>query len=294
MLLSMTGFGEAHVATETLALSVEIRTINNRHYKLSLRTSEGYSMLEPQIDALVRSHVRRGTVQVNLRVRRAASEDDYRINPAVLRGYRRQLDELGSVLGPHEPVRLEALLELPGVIEQDTEPTAELDRDWPAIESLLTKALQSLSEMRAAEGQALLADLRQNCATIAAELDAIEQRSPLVADSYRDRLVERVNRALAELNVSVQPSELIREVSLYIDRSDISEEIVRLRSHLEQFEAAMELAESSGRKLEFIVQEMGRETNTIGSKANDVQISQHVVEMKTALERIREQVQNVE
>jgi uncharacterized protein (TIGR00255 family) len=290
----MTGFGEAHVATGSLAISVEVRTINNRHYKLSLRTSEGYSMLEPQIDSTVRNHVRRGTVQVNLRVRRAATEDEYQINAAVLRGYRRQLQELGNVLGPHEPVRLESLLDLPGVIDQETDPATDSDRDWPEIERLLIEALDSLSAMRAAEGQALMADLRQNCAAIAADLDAIEKRAPLVADSYRDRLVERVNRALAELHVSVQPAELIREVSLYIDRSDISEEIVRLRSHLEQFAAALDLEESSGRKLEFIVQEMGRETNTIGSKANDMVISQHVVEMKTALERIREQVQNVE
>jgi uncharacterized protein (TIGR00255 family) len=290
----MTGFGEAHATTDSLVASVEIRTINNRHFKLSLRSSEGYAVLEPQIDALVRSHVHRGTVQVNLRIKRASSEEDYQINCAVLRGYRRQLDQLTSVLGPSEPVPLEALLVLPGVIEQEVEPTTELDQVWPTIEQVLTRALMSLSEMRLAEGKVLLADLRQNCGSIATELDAIERRSPLVADSYRDRLVERVNRALGELGASVQPGELIREVSLFIDRSDISEEIVRLRSHLEQFEVALKMKESSGRKLEFIVQEMGRETNTIGSKANDVQISQHVVEMKTALERIREQVQNVE
>lgn len=290
----MTGFGEAHATTDSLAASVEVRTINNRHFKLSLRSSEGYAALEPQIDALVRKHVHRGTVQVNLRVRRAASEEDYQINAAVMRGYRRQLEDLASVLGPAEPVPLEALLALPGVIEQDAEPSAELEKVWPTIEQVLAKALKSLTAMRLEEGKALLADLRQNCSIIAQELDSIEKRSPLVADSYRDRLVERVNRAMGELGVSVQPAELIREVSLFIDRSDISEEVVRLRSHLEQFEAALSLKESTGRKLEFIVQEMGRETNTIGSKANDVQISQHVVEMKTALERIREQVQNVE
>jgi uncharacterized protein (TIGR00255 family) len=290
----MTGFGEAHSATESLAVSVEVRAINNRHFKLSLRSSEGYAMLEPQIDALVRAQVRRGTVQVNLRVRRSSTEDDYQINAAVLRGYRRQLDQLTSVLGPSDPVPFESLLSLPGVVEQDSVHSAEPDRDWPAIKKVLTKALLALSAMRRTEGQALLADLRQNCRTITEAVDAIEKRSPIVADSYRDRLVDRVNRSLAELNVSVQPAELIREVSLFIDRSDISEEIVRLRSHLEQFESALQLDESSGRKLEFIVQEMGRETNTIGSKANDVQISQHVVEMKTALERIREQVQNVE
>ncbi len=129
---------------------------------------------------------------------------------------------------------------------------------------------------------------------MAKELDAIELRAPLVADSYRGRLTERLTKTLADYQVTLQPADLIREISIYAERSDISEEIVRLRSHLEQFAATLELPESSGRKLEFLTQEMFRETNTIGSKANDVQISRHVIEIKAAIERIREMIQNVE
>jgi uncharacterized protein (TIGR00255 family) len=148
--------------------------------------------------------------------------------------------------------------------------------------------------MRAEEGVALAADLAHNGRQILELLDAIAKRSPEVVQGYQSRLTQRVEQALSELNVTVEPADLLRELSLFADRSDISEEIVRLRSHLQQYEAALMMPDSSGRKLEFIAQEMGREINTIGSKANDAEISRLVVDVKTALERIREQLQNVE
>ena len=148
--------------------------------------------------------------------------------------------------------------------------------------------------MRADEGAALAKDLQEQCRTVEAALTVIEQRVPSVVEHYRQRITDRVNESLESLNVTVEPADLVREISLFAERSDISEEIVRLRSHLDQFAKAMELPESAGRKLEFICQEMGRETNTIGSKANDSEISQQVVEIKAALERVREQIQNVQ
>jgi uncharacterized protein (TIGR00255 family) len=148
--------------------------------------------------------------------------------------------------------------------------------------------------MRADEGRAMADDLEVNCRSIAECLDRIERRAPLVVDDYRGRLHERLQRVLAEYKVALEPADLIKEVSLFADRGDISEEIVRLRSHLNQFRSTMELPESSGRKLDFLTQEMFREANTIGSKANDVEIAQNVIEMKTAVERIREMVQNIE
>ena len=170
----------------------------------------------------------------------------------------------------------------------------DVSDEWPLIESTLAKALEGLDRMRRQEGAAMADDLRQNCAVIGTQLDQIEARAPQVVDNYRDRLSERVQRALSELNVEVGPGDLLREIGLFTERSDISEEVVRLRSHLEQFAKIMELPESSGRKLDFLTQEMGRETNTIGSKANDVEIVKHIIETKTAIERIREQVQNIE
>ena len=140
----------------------------------------------------------------------------------------------------------------------------------------------------------MAADLVTNCRLAATSLDQIERRAPLAVEEYRKRLFDRLKRTLAELDVALEAGEVIKEVSLFADRSDISEEIVRLRSHLEQFQASMDLPDSAGRKLDFLTQEMFREANTIGSKANDVEIARCVIEIKTAIERIREMIQNVE
>jgi uncharacterized protein (TIGR00255 family) len=295
VLVSMTGFGEARHQMVGMAVAVEIRTINSRHFKLSYRSTEGYASLEADIEGVVREMIRRGTVQVDLRVDRQASVDDYRINTALLESYRAQLAAFaGEHGGLGEPVRLESLLPLPGVTVERARTDYDPHEDWPAIEPVIREALTAVAAMRAEEGVALAADLTANGRTVDAMLGEIAQRAPGVARSYQERLAQRVNQALAEFGVTVQPADLVREVSLFVDRSDISEEVVRLRSHLQQFADALDLPEGSGRKLEFITQEMGREINTIGSKANDAEISRLVVEVKSALERIREQIQNVE
>ena len=294
MLISMTGFGESRRQAERLAVAVEVRTINSRHFKLSYRASEGYASLEPEIEAVTREAIRRGTVQLNLRVDRAALADDYRIRTAVLESYRGQLESLAGRNQWADGVDLKTLLLLPGVVEERAHTDYDPHSDWPAIEPAVRDALAAVRKMRAEEGAALAADLAQNGGQMEQLLAQIAARAPEVVKSYESRLTQKVQQALAELNVTVQPVELIREVSLYADRSDISEEIVRMRSHLQQYADALTSSESSGRKLEFITQEMGREVNTIGSKANDGEISRLVVDLKTTLERIREQIQNVE
>jgi uncharacterized protein (TIGR00255 family) len=277
-----------------MSVAVEVRTINSRHFKLSYRASEGYGALEPEVEAATRESIRRGTVQLNLRVERSAAVDDYRINIDVLENYRRQLEAYSHQSDSRTTVDFQSLLILPGVIAERARDDNDPREDWPTIEPVIQEALAATAKMRAEEGVALAADLAHNGRQIMELLDAIAKRSPEVVQSYQSRLTTRVEQALSELNVTVEPADLIREVALFADRSDISEEIVRLRSHLQQYEAALMLPESSGRKLEFIAQEMGREINTIGSKANDAEISRHVVDIKTALERIREQIQNVE
>jgi uncharacterized protein (TIGR00255 family) len=294
LLLSMTGFGEAHRKNAKLAVSAEARTINSRYFKLAIRSSEGYSALEPQIESLVRQHIKRGTVQLSLRVDRARAAEDFRLNADVLAGYRQQLEQLRKEWKLSDPVGVESLLSLPGVVSDDSAALVDAEADWPLINETLAAAMKNMDTMRAEEGRAMAADLAANCALVAKELDSIEGRAPLVADSYRTRLTERLTKTLSEFQITLDPGDLIREISIYAERSDISEETVRLRSHLEQFCDTLGLPESSGRKLEFLTQEMSRETNTIGSKANDVQISRHVIEIKAALERIREMIQNVE
>jgi len=241
----------------------------------------------------VRKVVSRGAVHCNLRIRHITQRDDYRLNIQVLEQYVDQLQELAARRNLSEDVRLESLCTMPGVVEETAGPDQDAEQVWSLVEPVVRLALDQLSTMRGAEGEALAADLNQQCQTVTTCLDQVETVAPQVAEHYRRRLEERVNEALHSLKVPVEPVDLVREVALYADRCDISEEIVRLRSHLQQFQQAMQRTEA-GRKLEFICQEMGRETNTIGSKANHAEISEQVVQIKTALERIREQIQNVQ
>lgn len=291
MLLSMTGFGDGRCESPSVIASVELRSINNRHLKVSFRSTDGYQSLEPQAEQLVRSRVRRGTIQAQLRVKRRGEASDYRLNTEVLLGYQEQLTQLGGV---HAVAPVERLLALPGVVTTPDASDADPEADWPTLRAALEEALEALEAMRRQEGDALMADLRTNAAVLLEQLAHVEQRAPQIAEAYRTKLHERVGQAVEKLGVSLEPSDLVREIALFVDKSDISEETVRLRSHLDQFESTIAAGEQAGRKLEFIAQEMGREVNTIGSKANDAEISAHVVEMKAALERVREQVQNVE
>ncbi|MCH2114503.1 MAG: YicC family protein [Pirellulales bacterium] len=293
-LLSMTGFGEARDQRDGLAIGVEVRTVNSRYFKLHLRTTEGYGALESHIEPVIRQYVTRGTVHCNVSIQHYGSANDFRLNAEVLNQYIDQLQHIAARRDLDEVLRLEPLASLPGVVEELAANAGEASALWPLVEPTLHTAMGKLSEMRAVEGAALAADLLQQCQTVASALNGVEKRVPHVTENYRLRLEERVNEALASLNVTVEPTDLVREICLFADRSDISEELVRLRSHLHQFDEGMKLQESAGRKLEFICQEMGRETNTIGSKANDSEISLQVVEIKTALERIREQIQNVQ
>lgn len=290
----MTGHGEAHYHERNVVVAVEVRTINNRFFKLNVRSTENYAALEPQIEDVVRQQVRRGTVQVTLRVDRDPTPDDYQLNEVVLASYRKQLERMHEKLHIAEPVRLETLLTLPGVVNEKYSHDDAVESEWPIVRQTLLEALGNLDRMRKDEGAAMTADLVLNCRLLAVELAEIEKRAPIVVENYRGRITDRVNKLLSELGVSVQPSDIIREVGLFADRTDISEEMVRLKSHLEQFAVFMNDAESNGRKLDFLIQEMFRETNTIGSKSNDAEIARHVVEMKTAIERMREMIQNVE
>lgn len=294
MLLSMTGHGEAHRRHDKVAVGIEVRTINSRYFKLTLRTSESYNSLESAIEEVVRQRIRRGTLQVNLRVDRQPSPDDFQISDVVLASYHKQLRLLSEDIGIAESIRLDALLNLPGVVLDRSTMRRDAEQDWPLIETTLKEALDNLASMRVDEGKAMENDLQANCLTISRQLDAIIARSPMVVDAYRTRLTDRLNKLLSEVGVSITAADVVREVGIFAERSDIAEETVRLKSHLEQFDTIMRNEEACGRKLEFVTQEMFRETNTMGSKANDAEISRHVIEIKSAIERMREMIQNVE
>jgi uncharacterized protein (TIGR00255 family) len=296
VLCSMTGYGEASYQGDDLHLSIELRSVNNRYLKVSLRAGEPYNLLEPEFEKVIRRVVRRGTIQAHLRCQRQFSAQDFQINAVALQSYVRQLRELAVTLGlaDHGQTLLSQVLTLPGVVPEPATAAFEMEEEWPRIEQVLEQALDRLQAMRLEEGRAMAQELLQMRDHIAAQLELIRAHIPRVAVLYRDRLFERVRNLLSEHDVQIDRSDLIKEVAIFAERSDIAEEVVRLASHLDQFQEIVNEPESAGRKLEFLTQEMFRETNTIGSKASDVEISRHVVEIKGTLEKIRELVQNIE
>lgn len=295
MLLSMTGYGAGQAESGGVSAFAEIRTVNNRYLKLHTRLPEGYAAVEPRVEELVRRHVRRGSVQLNVEVRKAMTPDDYQINRELVAGYFSQIKQLQETVGDASTIRLDTLLLLPGAV-QDTQATKHsVEEHWSLVAAAIQAALDELTGMRQSEGAAMAKDLAAQTADIARCADDIEQRAPLVVAAYETRLHDRINKLMAQFDVESTPTDVIREIGVFAERADISEEIVRLRSHLDQFADIMNSTESgAGRKLEFLVQELLRETNTIGSKANDADIARHVVHAKTCIERLREMVQNIE
>jgi uncharacterized protein (TIGR00255 family) len=294
----MTGYGEARCQSDALSLSIELRALNNRYLKVSLRAPDPYHLLEAEFEKVIRRTVKRGTVQVHLRADRQATTEDFRINAVALSSYVQQVRDISKQLGMLEQGQISALMSqvlmLPGVVPESGARGYQLHDDWAIIEKVLQQALDHLQGMRKDEGNAMAAELLSHRDAIARHLDIIRKMVPQVVTTFRDRLHERVRTLLSELDVKIDRNDLIREVSIYAERSDIAEEVIRLATHLNRFEEIMKEDESPGRKLEFLTQEMSRETNTIGSKASDVEISKQVVEIKGTLEKIRELIQNVE
>lgn len=296
MLLSMTGFGAARLDAGPLGVAVEVRAVNNRHLKLTVRGSDPYPLLESELEKVVRRHVRRGTLHVHVRVERQGTTAAPALNTQVLADYLQQLRAACLAAGTPELVAPLAAgaLALPGVAPETRNGGTPPDDEWPVVEKALDAALAKLNEMRRDEGKAVAAELLAHHRAIADHLNGVRALLPGVVSDYRNRILERVKTAVADAGLVLNAETVVREVALFADRTDVSEEVMRLSSHLDQFAELVRKGEEAGRKLEFVIQEMGRETNTIGSKAGDVSISRHAFEMKAALEKLREQVQNVE
>lgn len=290
----MTGFGDARRETERLAIVSEVRTVNNRYLKVMVRCSDGYSVLEPRIEKLVRETVSRGTVNVALKVNPLGKRDRFRVRREVLEDYTQQLEAIAVETRLAAPTEMFQLLTLPGVVQENDSETGNPEDDWPDIEAVLRDTLTRLYDFRVTEGQSMQEELVVNLGQVEEQLVRVIDLTPEVVIGLRDRLLERVRELLESTDVSVDASDVIREISIYTERTDINEETTRLRSHLDQFRNYLQADESNGRKLDFLTQEMFREINTIGSKANNVAIAHCVVEMKAAVEKIREILQNVE
>lgn len=283
----MTGHGQARFHNDQIQIAVEIRTVNNRHLKLNVHSDLDVET-QAKIEALVRDRIHRGSVTLRIAVK-SIGEGQFELNEELIRAYWLQLSEIA---GSSQSVNVESVLSLPGaVIEKTGTDSEDL---WPHIKSTLEEALTNLESMRTQEGDAMQKDMLGNIDTIATRLESVREISPRIAESYAKRLTDRIQSLLEKHNIESSPVDVIREVGIFAERVDIAEETVRLGTHLDHFRDTISSNRKAGRKLDFLVQEILRETNTIGSKANDSEVATHVVEIKTAIERIREMVQNVE
>lgn len=293
MARSMTGCGEGFADSGDVLCRVEIRSVNHRHFKCSIRTREGFHLLEPRLEAALRERIRRGSLQVALEVAGAAVPSGRRLDREQLAAYLDDWESFCDARGLPTPQAIDPLLGLPGILHDAPPDPKAVEATWPVVASATAAALDQLDTMRRAEGDALVADLQQAGAEIVRLVATIRQRVPEVVAEHRQRLLERVAKVLEAHQASLKEHDLIREVALLADRSDISEELVRLESHVEQFRGLL-ADPAPGRSLDFLAQELSREANTIGSKSVDVTIAHAVVDLKSQIERIREQAANVE
>jgi uncharacterized protein (TIGR00255 family) len=294
----MTGYGDASTTIDGVHYFVEVRSLNNKYFKASIRLAEALQGLEAEMEARLREKLSRGTVTLTARSTDTSESAAYEINTKALARYIDQLSELPQIKGGQVKLDAAQLLGLPGVLQPPADEEDRLERARKAFMPLLDKAVQALLAMRRSEGKVLVDDLKSHNDYIAQRLDLISQRAPGVVADYQLRLKTRIETMLREADATVEPADLIREIAGYAERTDIAEEIKRLSAHLDQFGGLIGGSEGEGkpigRTLDFLAQEMLREANTIASKSPDAAISRSTVEIKGAIDRIKEQAQNIE
>jgi len=292
----MTGYGEAEGEVKGVSYAVEIKAVNNRYLKTNIKLPEIVAFMEEDIEKLLRKNLSRGTINYALRLKQISANALFDIDETALQAIMERLSRIRSPADINPPWRIDigSLLNLPGIIRPSM-PNKELaEQIKDTVLNITQEAIDKLKQMRAAEGSFLEADLKNHCAAIKQNLEQIHARSAAILQQYAKRLKKRVDELLAEAKLKLDKETLAREVAILAERSDISEEIARLDSHLQRFTETCQTNNQSGRKLDFISQELLREANTIASKASDAEIIHYVVDIKCQIERIKEQVQNVE
>jgi uncharacterized protein (TIGR00255 family) len=289
---SMTGFGQGEAASDRYSARIELRSVNHRYLDMFLRVPKQYSQLEEVLRRVIAERVSRGRIEAAVSVEEfAQKERNVRLNAPLLQGYLRALEGIREILGSDEKITLSQILALPGVLEVE-----EPEADWEDLQKVLgeaaAQALDDLERMRAAEGARLFSDLQEKIVRLEELQSAVAQVAPQVVEDYRARLSERLRDLLH--GTTLTEERFLAEVALFADRCSIDEELVRLGSHTQQLKELLHSTQPVGRKLDFLIQEMNREVNTIGSKSSSVQVAGLVVELKSELEKVREQVQNIE
>ena len=294
MIKSMTAFAAVEKSDEKEGtVSTEIRTYNSRNLDLSIRLPAGFSILEEKIKQIVGSHLERGRVEIRMFFKETLENtQNYEVDVAKLTSYLTCIEQVKNLSGIQTDIDLGMIVGLPGMIVP-TENGKNIEAHWPFMADCLEQALTLVNEMRVKEGSFIGLDIIERIKDIEGRLVLIESESKDIPNLYREKLQARIE-SLTEGIVTIDPVRIAQEAAFLADRSDISEEIIRVSSHLSQFYAILEDEKPGGRKLNFLLQELNREFNTIGSKSGSAQISHAIVEVKAELEKIREQVQNVE
>jgi uncharacterized protein (TIGR00255 family) len=288
----MTGYGRAESSKGTLEFSVEIRSGNNRFREIILRLPQSLQPSEDRIRSIVSSRLRRGRIEVSIQIKDNGDKGlNLELNRPLVRAYATIFNELNEELGCKQPIDLSFFSQLKDtiIVKQDS---VDLEGIWPDLKDVLDKALLSLETMRMDEGKALEEDFLVRLKRIKGDIEEIRNRAKVTVEEYRDKLIQKINKLIEGIDIA--EDRLMQEVALMADRSDITEELIRVESHLEQFRSYMNQDDVIGRRLDFLLQEINREVNTMASKAADSFVSQLVVDIKAELERLREQIQNVE
>jgi len=290
----MTGYGRGECSQDGFKITVELSSVNRKQAEVSVTLPRELEMLETQIRDAINRHVARGRVNARVSLHAAEGKLSVRkhINAALARDYATEFARLGKQLKLSGEVSLDQVLRAPGVFQTDEELAGTEDL-WPAVEKALNHALAAMVKMREREGAHLAKDLAARTGVMRTSVEKVQKQAPTTTENYRKSLLDRIQSAGIEA-IAPDDERLLKEIVLFADRSDISEELTRLQSHFQQFEDCRKAKEPVGRTLDFLAQEMNREINTIGSKANDAVISREVVTLKAELEKFREQAQNVE
>jgi uncharacterized protein (TIGR00255 family) len=291
MIKSMTGYGKGEAPHGGGRLTVEIRSVNHRYGEVYVKLPRNLMIFEKDVRKIVSERLRRGKIEVFIQHEPGVEGSTLAVNMKLAKAYVEAFSNLKKTLGLVGEVTLPMIVAQKDVLAADESHAVDASLG-EALLAAVRNALENIEAMRKKEGEALLTDLRKRAETVSTLAAMVVRRAPLVVRDYRERLKERLAQLTADSTVSEE--RLIQEVAIMADRCDITEELVRLDSHLKQFDAALSIAEPVGRKLDFLLQEVSREVNTMGSKANDSEITRHVVELKTEIEKIREQVQNIE
>lgn len=293
MICSMTGFGKSIVENQQLKLNLEIKTVNHRYLDFIIRVPKKFSAYEELIKKQLKAHLERGRVEVYLSIEEATASDfSVKPNYAVLDEYKSAFEEIQARYQLTDKITLNLLTRYPEALIIEAKVMDE-EETLALLNKCVEEAVLALLKMRETEGQALYQDILNRSMTVSQLLNQIEALSPQILESHKNKMSERIKDLLSDKG-NFDENRIMLEVAIFADRTNITEEIVRMRSHLEQLRTIFKDKDSKGRKLDFLLQEMNREVNTIGSKSPDVDISNFVVELKSEMEKIREQIQNIE